>query len=105
LPTHNEDGLYRNWVEDISGQIKSENNKTKSPSKKIVTKVIDGFPCKIILPSKEKDHVWIIERYSCTNDYWVPLAFRTTRKLARTFALASVFNKKMIRIRKFVPVK
>jgi hypothetical protein len=103
LAETNKDGLYRNWVEDTSSQIKSENNKTESPSKRkrYVKKVIDGFPCKILLPSKEANHVWVIEKYYNSRG-WMPLTLRTTRKGARDCALASI-NKKMIRIRKYVP--
>ncbi len=99
----NKDGIYRNWVEDTSEQTKSENNKTKSPSKKIVTKVIDGFPCKISLPSKEANHVWVVETYDDTNG-WMPLTLKTTREDARNDA-KDLRSGLPSRIRKYIPVK
>jgi hypothetical protein len=102
LPTHNEDGLYRNWVEDISGQKKLK-SETPSKNKKYVTKVIDGFPCKILLPSKEANHVWVVETYDDTNG-WMPLTLKTTREDARNDA-KDLRSGLPSRIRKYIPVK
>jgi hypothetical protein len=84
----------RIWVED------------KPISKKYETKIIDGFPCKVILTPKEKNHVWVVEYYDKVCG-WVINETTLTRRDARRMAneLIDYINVKKTRVRKFVPVK